>query len=311
MPDKRNNLERSAAVFCAVFVFALVGYLAYRNEPFSDPNIVILIRIALAISVAVVANQVLGALHVRGKFGPITVRATGAFALGVISYFATPTVLPLDIEETIEINKLNAESRRLVSDGFCARAISISNRAILLDDTDWSSFNTLGVAYFACGKHKEAVAAWEKAQILTADLENLQGVKFNLSAGLIASGRYQDAVGVLSALWEDYDSRGDFNQSIAFNYGLSLLMVNQFETALAVLCAPENYGDFTEMAKIMIGYSALSTESFSEDERSDCIHFAGSIQLFEGEALQNVIRGQGQIPQQLKEIEPLLISLRN
>ena len=87
--------ERIVATTGAVVVLATTLFLVVRNQPFADPSLVVFLRILLSLSIATLGAVIPGFLHVRLGWGRVAIRAGGALALFVITYFFTPKVLPL------------------------------------------------------------------------------------------------------------------------------------------------------------------------------------------------------------------------
>ena len=86
--------ERAAPVLTSILVVALVAYVVVRNEPFADPNLVVLIRVILSLSTAVLGATIPGFLRVDWKLrGGLMIRAGGALALFVLTFVFTPSVL--------------------------------------------------------------------------------------------------------------------------------------------------------------------------------------------------------------------------
>jgi len=71
----------------------LIGFLLVRNEPFADPNLVVLARILLSVMVGTFSAAIPGFLNVGFSAKGLTIRATGALAMGVLTFIMTPTVL--------------------------------------------------------------------------------------------------------------------------------------------------------------------------------------------------------------------------
>ena len=105
-PYQASIWERIIAVVCAVAILGLVFILVLRKEPFTDPNKVVLIRIVLSMATAIIGAVIPGFLNVGLTFKGVAIRSGGALALFVITYFFTPTVLPLSkLEENTEKTK--------------------------------------------------------------------------------------------------------------------------------------------------------------------------------------------------------------
>ena len=85
--------ERIVSSAAAITVVGLIGFLVIRNQPFSDPNLVVLVRILLAFAMAVLGATVPGSLNVEWSGKGVGVRATGAVGLFVLTFFFTPTAL--------------------------------------------------------------------------------------------------------------------------------------------------------------------------------------------------------------------------
>lgn len=86
--------EKILAYSVAAVVILAVLYLVIRNEPFRDPNLVVLVRVLLSLAVAIQGAIVPGFLRLSWKGKGLLVRAGGALALFVLTFLVTPTVLP-------------------------------------------------------------------------------------------------------------------------------------------------------------------------------------------------------------------------
>ena len=85
--------EKVVATTVAVCSFGIVALLVIRNQPFADPNLVVLLRIVLSVAAAVLGATIPGFLYVNWKGKGLVVRAGGALALFVIVYFFSPAVV--------------------------------------------------------------------------------------------------------------------------------------------------------------------------------------------------------------------------
>jgi hypothetical protein len=79
-------------VSAAVIIIAIL-IISFRDKPFADKNVVVLLRIVLSLAIAVMGATVPGFLHVGLNKNGLLIRAGGALALFVITFFFTPTVL--------------------------------------------------------------------------------------------------------------------------------------------------------------------------------------------------------------------------
>ena len=100
--------ERIVAAACAVVVLVVVLVTILRKEGFSDPNKVVLIRTVLSLSVAVIGAVIPGFLHVSIGGKGVAIRAGGALALFVVTFFFSPKVLPISSAQLKELERSTA-----------------------------------------------------------------------------------------------------------------------------------------------------------------------------------------------------------
>src|SRR5687768_11944738 len=86
--------EKVTVTAVSIAIFVLLGYLIVRNEPFRSPNLVVAMRILIAVAAATLGGTIPGFLNVGWNVRGVSIRAGGALALFVIAFFGTPTVLP-------------------------------------------------------------------------------------------------------------------------------------------------------------------------------------------------------------------------
>jgi hypothetical protein len=101
----------------AVAVISLIGFVVIRNEKFADPNLVVLMRIVLGLSVAIFGATVPGFLNVSWQGSGLVVRAGGALALFVLSLFWTPQVEKSDPGQIINQKTTGPNSPAVVGPG--------------------------------------------------------------------------------------------------------------------------------------------------------------------------------------------------
>jgi hypothetical protein len=101
MARQQSTLERVFSLIAAAAVISLIGYVIIRNEKFADPNLVVMARVVMALSVAVFGATVPGFLNVSWSGSGLAVRAGGALALFVLSLFWTPKVEKSEMAPTI------------------------------------------------------------------------------------------------------------------------------------------------------------------------------------------------------------------
>jgi len=100
--------EKITVVVAACLVLLLIVWLAIRNAPFKDPNLVVMLRIVLSLAIAALAAAVPGFLGVGIKANGLAIRAGGALALFVISFFFTPQVIVPPSEKNGSIREADA-----------------------------------------------------------------------------------------------------------------------------------------------------------------------------------------------------------
>ena len=86
--------EKAVSVSVSVAIVALVSYLVIRNEPFAEPQLAALVRTLLSLAIAVLGGTIPGFLKVDLSTKGIAIRAAGALALFVITYFFSPALAP-------------------------------------------------------------------------------------------------------------------------------------------------------------------------------------------------------------------------
>ncbi len=112
-PYKAALWERVLATLSAVAILTLVFIVVLRKEPFTDQNQVVLVRIVLSLAVGVIGAVVPGFLRIDLDGGGVAIRAGGALALFVITFFFSPTVLPLAVsKEKLEKIERTSEDTR-------------------------------------------------------------------------------------------------------------------------------------------------------------------------------------------------------
>ena len=92
-PYHASHWEKVVAVAMAFLVVAVVMYLVIRNQPFADPNLVTILRIVLSVAMGILGATIPGFLNVQWRGGGFVVRAGGALALFVITFFGSPNVI--------------------------------------------------------------------------------------------------------------------------------------------------------------------------------------------------------------------------
>lgn len=84
--------EKVTVAGVAALIILLVGIVVLRNEPFADPNLVVVLRIVISLAVGSLGAAIPGFLHIDLKGKGVGIRAGGALALFVLTYVVTPEV---------------------------------------------------------------------------------------------------------------------------------------------------------------------------------------------------------------------------
>ncbi|MCP4106716.1 MAG: GTP-binding protein [Desulfobacteraceae bacterium] len=85
--------EKLIVYIAGLLFIGMICYLVINDKPVSNPNLIVFIRTLLSLFVAALGATVPGMLNVDFSGGGLLVRATGALALFVITFFATPRVI--------------------------------------------------------------------------------------------------------------------------------------------------------------------------------------------------------------------------
>lgn len=192
-PMGAQSWERIAAGVAAAVVLLLVTYLVIRNQPFVDPNLVILTRIVLSLSVAVFGATVPGFLNVGWSFKGTAIRAGGALALFVLSFVFTPTVIqtPSNADDSSQENYNQGTIEYNL--GHYTEAVNYLSRVQSNSKLYRSASRLKGCAFYQLGRYDEALTAFEETN--RASSNRLQRLQADYSIGLtyFASKNYREA----------------------------------------------------------------------------------------------------------------------
>jgi hypothetical protein len=117
MASQQSALERVFSLIAAAAVISLIGFVIVRNEKFADPNLVVMVRVVMALSVAIFGATVPGFLNVSWNGSGLAVRAGGALALFVLSLFWTPKVEKAEMTPNISQTTSAPNSPALANTG--------------------------------------------------------------------------------------------------------------------------------------------------------------------------------------------------
>jgi tetratricopeptide (TPR) repeat protein len=189
------KFERRVALFTAVFVVVVVLLLVVRNAPFTDPNLVVLARIVLALAIGILGATIPGFLSVTYDVAGFAIRAAGALALFVIAFFGTPRVEALHLVDGL---KLQEEiTRHLANRNNCTTALTEANKLVQMMPGDAVAQNLKGNALYCIGSTNEALQSFESSEKLDPKYRPAQ---YNKAAALIRLGQYKRAEEILDAL---------------------------------------------------------------------------------------------------------------
>lgn len=114
-PPYPSSWEKIVSVVVAVLIFLVVAWLVIRNQPFRDPNLVVILRIILSVAVAVLGATIPGFLRFDWKAKGLVIRSGGALSLFIISYIWSPAVIQAPVRPppppltSYEISTLRAQ----------------------------------------------------------------------------------------------------------------------------------------------------------------------------------------------------------
>jgi hypothetical protein len=117
---KPDTWEKICAVVAASWIIALASYLIIRNQPLED-NAAVLMRILVSMGVAIFGAVIPGFIKVDLTWKGVAIRAGGALALFVLTFFFTPKVFHESFQETAAwerpqtgLTQLNGDFIRLI-----------------------------------------------------------------------------------------------------------------------------------------------------------------------------------------------------
>ncbi len=90
--DDGHRFERRVSLVVGSMIVCTVLILALRNQPINDPNVVVLLRIVVAVAVGIVGATIPGFLRIKRDGHGWSIRAGGALILAVLSMVITPKV---------------------------------------------------------------------------------------------------------------------------------------------------------------------------------------------------------------------------
>jgi hypothetical protein len=88
-----HGLDSILAGLAALAIIGVVLFLAVRNTPIADPNLVVALRTLLSLGAAILGAAIPGFLNVGWTARGLTIRAGGALALFVLTFVYTPEVV--------------------------------------------------------------------------------------------------------------------------------------------------------------------------------------------------------------------------
>jgi len=88
-----SSWEKIVTVSAAIIILVLFSYLLVRNQPFADPNLVVIARTFLSLCASALGATIPGFLHIGWSKNGLLIRAGGALALFVLSLVFTPEVI--------------------------------------------------------------------------------------------------------------------------------------------------------------------------------------------------------------------------
>lgn len=272
-------------------------FLVIRNDPFADPDLVVLVRIVLALAVGILGATIPGFLSVEYDLGGFSIRAAGALALFVIVYFGTPEVkrLRLDPSEAEYLEKQSDVVRHLTDRNNCTAALQESDDLTKLRPDAELPHLLKGNAHYCLGQIPEALREFEISLEKKADYG---AALYNKAAALIRLHDYTNAKRILLPIVEK--NSGD--TSARYNLAVAQALLKQYPTALENLQLVYE-SDPSDDSALGLGFLYLLTESeVSHDKASKYFRIAVGIEP----GLVCFLYGQLPINPVLHEHEPYL-----
>ncbi len=92
MDTRAMTIERMIAFGAAIACLGVLAYLLVRGEPFADPNLAVIARIFMSLAAAIFGTTVSGIFMISWSKPGLVVRAGGALALFLVTFWGTPTI---------------------------------------------------------------------------------------------------------------------------------------------------------------------------------------------------------------------------
>jgi tetratricopeptide (TPR) repeat protein len=224
------TFERRVALLTGVIVILFVLYLVDRNEAFASSNLAILMRIVLSVAVGIVGATIPGFLNIEYTAGGFVIRAAGALALSVMTYFGTPHVEELGLHAA-DAERSKNEARiisHLSNSRFCSDARDESSKLTKKWPDYPQGYNLLGASHYCLGNYDSAEKYFNQAHELD---KNELKYQFNWGASLIKLRKIKEAKEVYNRLNQEYENNGKIDEPTVFNFALVSLLVDDHKTA--------------------------------------------------------------------------------
>jgi tetratricopeptide (TPR) repeat protein len=287
------RFERRLSLFTAVFIVILIGFLVVRNEPFTDPNLVVLARIILALAVGVLGATIPGFLQLTYNFAGFAIRAAGALALFVIAFFGTPHVESLHLVDTLELQ--NQITKHLSDPNNCQTALGESETLLKITPNEAIAHNLYGDANYCLGNIQDALAAFDDATKLNPNYESAQ---YNKAAALIRLGKYASAENILSQLVATEPTDVSDRYNLAITQAALQKYHDAFQNFKSVYKQDQSFDSSLGLGFLYI----LDDASLSEDQSAFHFKFALSVKP----AIVCVLYGKLPLDRTLLEAKPFI-----
>jgi tetratricopeptide (TPR) repeat protein len=289
----RFRFERRLSLFTAVFIVALVGFLVIRNQPFADPNLVVLARIILALAIGILGATIPGFLQLTYNFAGFAIRATGALALFVIAFFGTPHVESLHLVDTLELQ--TQITKHLFDSNNCETALGESKALLKITPNEAIAHNLNGNANFCLGNVRDALAAFDDATKLDP---NYKPAQYNKAAALIRLGKYANAEEILSQLVATEPTDASDRYNLAITQAALKKYHDAFQNFSRVYTQDQSFDSSLGLGFLYI----LDDASLSEDKSAFHFRFALSVKP----AIVCVLYGKLPLDRTLLEAKPFI-----
>lgn len=250
------KFERRVALFTGVVIVFFVLFLVYRDQPFSDPDLVVILRITLSLAIAVLGATIPGVLDVKYDTQGVMIRAAGALGLFVISFFGTPSVTSLKLDGlSASLNHID----ELIKKNYLSDAELRLEKLIKEHPERAEVWNGMGKLCVRSTEYGCALESFEKAVNYSTDVDQKNNYLNNLGFAQSATNDVSGAIDTYENLLA-LATNGRKNRATVFNLSVSLTHAGRVTEArehLSWLYNAQQGADYRAIAKYFLGVGWL------------------------------------------------------